>query len=127
MHTCWSPLASAAAGLFVMVAAPAGAQSPPSQDGVQYQHAADQQPANAEKESRGHDMNMSMRDGSGASWLPDATPMYAFHALANGWTLMAHGSAFLQYLRESGKRGSDQTGSINWLWGRPVATLAAVI
>ncbi len=57
------------------------------------------------------------RDGSGTSWLPDETPMYAFHAQARGWMLMGHGNAYLQHLRESGDRGSQQTGSINWLMG----------
>jgi hypothetical protein len=57
------------------------------------------------------------REGSGTSWQPDATPMYAAHATAGGWMLMAHGNAFLQYLRESGDRGSHQVGSVNWLMG----------
>jgi hypothetical protein len=56
----------------------------------------------------------SSREGSGTSWLPDDTPMYAIHGQAGRWTLMAHGNAFLQYLHESGDRGSDQAGSINW-------------
>jgi hypothetical protein len=43
--------------------------------------------------------------------------MYAFHGQANGWMLMGHGNAFLQYLHESGERGSSQTGSINWVMG----------
>ena len=65
----------------------------------------------------GHDMASMARDGSGTSWLPDETPMYAFHGQANGWTLMGHGNVFLQYLHESGVRGSSQTGGINWLMG----------
>lgn len=67
-----------------------------------------------------HDQDMFMpptRDGSGTSWLPDETPMYAIHAQRGTWTLMAHGSAFLQYLQENGDRGSDQVGSINWFMG----------
>ncbi|MEO8256257.1 MAG: hypothetical protein ABI868_02825 [Acidobacteriota bacterium] len=63
------------------------------------------------------------RDGSGTAWQPDDTPMYAIHSQAGGWTLMIHGEAFLQHLRESGDRGSHQTGAINWLMGmadRPV-------
>jgi hypothetical protein len=63
------------------------------------------------------------RDGSGTSWLPDETPMYALHGMARGWRLMGHGNVFLQYLHESGDRGIQQTGSINWLMGmaqRPV-------
>jgi hypothetical protein len=57
------------------------------------------------------------RDGSGTSWLPDETPMYAVHATAGKWTLMGHGNAFVQYLRESGRRGDHQAGSINWAMG----------
>jgi hypothetical protein len=57
------------------------------------------------------------RDGSGTSWLPDESPMYAVHGQAGPWTLMAHGVAFLQYLNESGARGADQAGSINWAMG----------
>lgn len=54
------------------------------------------------------------RDGSGTAWLPDESPMYALHVPAGSWMVMLHGNAFLQYLRESGDRGSHQTGSINW-------------
>ena len=43
--------------------------------------------------------------------------MYALHAQARGWMLMGHGTAFLQDLHESGDRGSEQVGSINWLMG----------
>jgi hypothetical protein len=57
------------------------------------------------------------RDGSGTAWLPDETPMYAIHRQSGRWTLMAHGNGFLQYLHESGGRGSGQAGSINWLMG----------
>jgi hypothetical protein len=64
------------------------------------------------------------REGSGTAWLPDETPMYAIHAQANGWTLMLHGAAFLQYFREGGNRGSSQTGSINWLMGVADRSLA---
>src|SRR5204863_2318175 len=73
-----------------------------------------------------HDMVMpSSREGSGTSWLPDETPMYAIHAQARGWMLMAHGNAFLQYLHESGSRGSDQAGSINWLMGMADRTMGS--
>lgn len=67
-----------------------------------------------------HDHAMTMRparEGSGTSWLPDETPMYALHRQTGSWALMAHGSAFLQYLHESGDRGSDQAGSVNWFMG----------
>ena len=65
-----------------------------------------------------HEMFMvPAREGSGTSWLPDETPMYAIHRQAGSWTLMAHGNAFLQYLHESGDRGGEQFGSINWFMG----------
>jgi hypothetical protein len=70
-----------------------------------------------------HDMASMARDGSGTSWLPDATPMYAFHTSKGGWMLMAHENAFLQLLAESSPRSETQGGSINWLMGmasRPV-------
>jgi hypothetical protein len=57
------------------------------------------------------------RDGSGTAWLPDDTPMYALHSQRGPWTLMAHGNLFLQFLYESGNRGANQVGSINWLMG----------
>ena len=59
----------------------------------------------------------SSRQGSGTAWLPEDSPMYAAHTEAGQWMLMLHGNAFLQYLRESGDRGSDQTGSVNWFMG----------
>jgi mono/diheme cytochrome c family protein len=64
------------------------------------------------------------REGSGTSWLPDSSPMYARHTMAGSWQFMGHGNAFLQYLNEGSDRGDDQFGSINWLMGmarRPLA------
>jgi hypothetical protein len=74
-------------------------------------------------QQQGHDMSHgdseipANREGSGTSWLPDETPMYAVHAQAGGWMLMGHGSLFLQYLHDAGNRGRHQTGSINWFMG----------
>lgn len=53
--------------------------------------------------------------GSGTSWLPEDTPMYAVHTDVGDWMLMTHGNAFLQYFTEGGDRGTDQIGSVNWL------------
>ena len=63
------------------------------------------------------------REGSGTSWLPDESPMYAVHRQAGSWTLMSHGNGFLQYLHESGDRGADQVGSINWIMGMADRTI----
>ena len=61
----------------------------------------------------------SVRDGSGTSWVPEPSPMYAGHARVAEWELMWHGNVFLQYINESGEehRGAHQAGSINWVMG----------
>jgi hypothetical protein len=56
-----------------------------------------------------------MQDASGTALQPENSPMYALQGAAGPWQLMVHGSAFLQYLDEGGKRGNDQAGSINWV------------
>lgn len=81
---------------------------------------AARQPHDMQHMDMQHDDETTMaqrREGSGTSWLPDETPMYAVHRRAGAWTLMAHANVFLQYLHESGDRGSDQAGSINWFMG----------
>jgi hypothetical protein len=61
------------------------------------------------------DMSDMVRDsGSGTAWQPEDTPMYLLHATKGSWMLMFHENAFLQYVHESGARGADQAGSINW-------------
>jgi hypothetical protein len=57
------------------------------------------------------------RMGSGTSWLPDSSPMHAFHAAADGWGFMVHGVAFAEYDRQGSARGGSQFGSVNWLMG----------
>jgi YHS domain-containing protein len=84
-------------------------QSPTSEPD---QHAA----AAPEQEPEGHDMQMA-REGSGTSWLPDSTPMYARHWQHGSWQLMGHENAFVQFLHDGGDRGHDQFGSINWIMG----------
>lgn len=108
-HVCSRVLAAiGAAAVVSFTVLPAAAQSP------------DQPMPQHDMQHMTHDEGMSMpssREGSGTSWLPDETPMYAIHGQAGGWMLMAHGNAFLQYLHESGDRGGDQVGSVNWLMG----------
>ena len=43
--------------------------------------------------------------------------MHAIHGRAGDWSLMAHWNAFLQYIDESGDRGDEQLGSVNWVMG----------
>ena len=61
------------------------------------------------------------REGSGTSWLPDATPMRAIEGMKGPWHLMLHGNLVLQYvdtgLDARGDRGGSQLGSINWVMG----------
>src|SRR6201986_2936680 len=42
------------------------------------------------------DLPMS-RDGSGTSWVPDETPMYAYMINGKKWMTMIHGSIFMRY------------------------------
>jgi len=110
------------------VAAPTAAQ--PSQGGLPQTTAATDpgQQHDMQHMQMEHEHAMSMRparDGSGTSWLPDETPMYALHRQAGAWTLMAHGNAFVQYLHESGRRGSQQLGSINWFMGMADRTVGS--
>ena len=81
-----------------------------------------EKPAEATRDQGPSRAGMS-REGSGTSWLPDETPMYVIHKTSGPWMLMVHGNAFVQFLHESGTRGSHQFGSINWVMGaaqRPV-------
>jgi hypothetical protein len=54
------------------------------------------------------------RMGSGTSWIPDAVTLPSRHFTAGSWSLMLHGFAFGQYIRQGGSRGDDQLGSLNW-------------
>jgi len=84
---------------------------------------AGQRTADAGHQQEGHTASSNdqespaAREGSGTSWLPDESPMYAVHSTRGPWMLMFHENAFLQYLKESGDRGDDQFGSINWIMG----------
>ncbi|HEX6534049.1 MAG TPA: hypothetical protein VF041_05600 [Gemmatimonadaceae bacterium] len=71
----------------------------------------------------GHDMRGMMegplgisheRMGSGTSWIPDASPMHARHAMWGDWTIMLHGVAFAQYDYQGSSRGDDQLGIVDW-------------
>lgn len=54
------------------------------------------------------------RMGSGTTWLPDASPMRAYHFMPGAWTLMVHGDVDLYYNRQGTARGDEQVGSTNW-------------
>lgn len=58
------------------------------------------------------------RNGSGTSWNPDATPMYAYMFSKGNWNFMAHGGVFLRYTNqdifEAGTRGDSKFDAPNW-------------
>lgn len=118
-HMAARVMGAAAIVLAGSVPARAQADAPAPQ---QHEHPAPQAPDphaghQAPDSHAAHDMASMARAGSGTSWLPDATPIYAFHTSRRGWMLMAHENAFLQLLSESSPRSETQGGSINWLMG----------
>lgn len=54
------------------------------------------------------------RVGSGTSWIPSAFPLPSRGSVAGAWELMFQGIAFAQFDEQSGSRGGEQLGSINW-------------
>jgi hypothetical protein len=54
------------------------------------------------------------RVGSATSWLPDSSPMRAHHFAVGDWSLMLHGAANGQLDHQSGFRGDQQLGLIDW-------------
>lgn len=75
-----------------------------------------------------HNMNMShafsknlpmTRNGSGTSWLPDNSPMYAYMFHTKKWMYMLHGDIYLRYnkqdLFDKGSRGGEKFDAPNML------------
>jgi hypothetical protein len=97
-------------------AVPAQPPSTHAADGHEPHSSGDEPPAHAGHNMAAMEMFVS-REASGTAWLPDATPMYGVQATAGPWSLMLHGNAFAQFLNESGARGAQQAGSVNWVMG----------
>ena len=57
------------------------------------------------------------REGSGTSWMPDSTPVFAHHFMAGDWMLMLHYSVLAGYDDQGSDRGSRRFTSINWIMG----------
>lgn len=55
------------------------------------------------------------RMGSGTTWIPDAVTIPSRHLTVGAWDIMSHGFLFTQYDKQSGPRGGNQLGSLNWL------------
>lgn len=64
------------------------------------------------------DISMN-RDGSGTSWVPDETPVYAYMPNTGKWMTMIHGSFFARYnnqdLFKQGSRGGKKFDDPDWL------------
>ena len=54
------------------------------------------------------------REGSGTSWLPDSSPMYARMFMFGENMLMLHGAIFPRYTNVSTRRGDDRIDAPNW-------------
>ncbi len=61
------------------------------------------------------------RNGSGTSWLPDASPVYGVMLHGKEWSYMLHGNVALRYTKQDlfnkGSRGADQFDAPNWFMG----------
>ncbi|MBC7790744.1 MAG: hypothetical protein H7Z74_12420 [Anaerolineae bacterium] len=55
------------------------------------------------------------RMGSGTTWIPDAVTLPSRNRMLHDWMIMTHGFVFAQYDHQSGERGDDQFGSLNWV------------
>lgn len=64
------------------------------------------------------------RMGSGTTWIPDAVSVPSYGSVIGAWDVMLHGFVFAQYDHQSGPRGDEQFGSLNWgmlMASRPLA------
>jgi hypothetical protein len=139
-----SALATALAATFAHAqtapAAPASSAGHQHHEGMQMDKSADS--SATDHKAMGHDMSgmKSMpagdhamqsalgpypmtREGSGTSWLPDATPMMGLHITPGEWSVMAHGFVNAIYDKQTGPRGDEKafTQSMAMLMGnRPV-------
>ena len=58
------------------------------------------------------------RNGSGTSWMPDASPMYMYMKMKDRSMFMLHGNIFLRYTKQDlfnkGSRGDDHFDAPDW-------------
>jgi hypothetical protein len=57
------------------------------------------------------------REGSGTSWMPDSSPVFAHHFTVGDWMLMLHYAATFGYDDQWSARGSRRLTSTNWVMG----------
>ncbi len=75
---------------------------------------------NMDNMSHAFSLNLPMsRNGSGTSWLPDASPMYGNMYHSKKWMYMLHGNLFIRYTNQDfsnkGSRGNKAFDAPNWL------------
>jgi hypothetical protein len=91
----------------------------------EHEHEHDHEHQMPSKLHAGHEMHMEMhssidladpmsREGSGTSWLPDSSPMYARMFMFDENMLMLHGAIFPRYTNVSTRRGDDRIDAPNW-------------
>jgi hypothetical protein len=66
-----------------------------------------------------YSLNLPMgRNGSGTSWLPDASPIYGLMLHSKKWMYMLHGNLDIRYTKQDlmgkGSRGDDKFDEPNW-------------
>ena len=58
------------------------------------------------------------REGSGTSWVPDSSPIYARMDMFGDSMLMLHGAIFPRYVNANTDRGDDRIDAPNWFMAR---------
>ena len=69
------------------------------------------------------------REGSGTSWLPDSSPIYARMDMFGSDMLMLHGAIFPRYVNANTDRGDDRIDGPNWfmaMYSHPIGENAQI-
>ena len=61
--------------------------------------------------------NTMSQEGSGTSWIPSSSPIYAKHWMNDDWMFMLHGNLFVRYTQQGGPRGGRKFDAPNWIMG----------
>jgi hypothetical protein len=85
-------------------------------DSMKMDHSAHEQGAMSMSHAFSRNLPMT-RNGSGTSWLPDNSPMYAYMFHSRKWMYMLHGDVFLRYNKQDifdkGSRGGSKFDAPN--------------
>jgi hypothetical protein len=113
------PLLCLLGWLSLPVAAQHDHHTQPPADTTKNEHAAHENANEGAPMSHSFSINLPMnRNGSGTSWLPDASPMYGYMWHTPKWMFMAHGNIVLRYnsqdITSKGSRGDSKVDAPNW-------------